>query len=233
MGTIQADVLVKALRKLGVPNANGTQLENALSAFNDMVSSLSAEDVFLPYHTRESFSLVAGTAAYTIGSGANFDTTRPEEIVSAYIRDSDGNDHPVSVDMTLEEYSLIVDKDASERPGRLCYLREYPNGRILFDTAPESVETIYIDSLKQIGELAAVDTALTIPPEYKEFFVYNLAARLAPEYNQEVPRDVYVIAQQSWDRIVNQNVKKLISTTAMDPALWIHAKHSAYNINYE
>lgn len=220
MGSVLNDVLKPALRKLGNFNPDPEEQADALTAYNNMVSNISVDDGILPFHTRaETHTLVVGTASYTIGSGADINTVRPEEITGAYIRDASGYDHPVDVDMTLDEYNAIWDKDRSQRPTRLLYLREHPNGRILFDSAPAAAETFTFDSLKQISELATVNTTLTIPPEYKDMFVFNLAVRLAPDYGHELDKPTMDIAEKTWRRIVGQNVKKLMSPVAMDKAL--------------
>ena len=229
MGDLQSDVLNKALRKFGIINPTGTQLDRAMEAFNDMISSL-GEDVFIPYRTRENFTVIAGTASYTIGSGGAYDTVRPIDIISAYIRDSSNTDHPVEVNMVLEEYNLISDKTATGRPTRLCYLKEYTLGKILFNYVPSDTETIYIDSIKQIAELTSPSDTLTIAPEYKEFFVYNLAVRLSPDYDAVLPKEVFLIASDSWNRIINKNFKKLSSPTSIDNAL-LGNNGSSYDIN--
>lgn len=230
MGTVQVDVLEPALRKLHIWSPDTTELSNALSAFNSMVSSLSAEDVFLPFYTRENFTLTAAKGTYTWGSGGDFGTTRPEEVVSAFIRDTNGNDYEVETNMSLEEYNLILDKDVAARPERLLYLREYPLGKIVFDSAPTTAEDLYIDTLKQIAELATVGDTLTIPPEYKEFFIFNLAVRMTPEFDVILPQEVKDIAKESLERVSSQNFKKLISTVRMDPLLLVNSRDNGYNI---
>jgi hypothetical protein len=228
MANVEDVVIKPALRKIGNPSPGNTQKENALSDFNDMLSSLSVDDIVIPYFTRENFPLVVGQASYTIGSGGDFDTVRPTLIKGAYIRDVSGDDHPVEVNMTLEQYNAITTKSSQLRPTRLLYLTEYLLGKIIFDYAVAEIETLYLDTLKPLTRLAALDTTITIPQEYNEFLIYNLAIRLVPDNDMELDPVVAAIAQTSYQRVVTHNYRHQADTVPMDYFL---VNYNAMNIN--
>jgi hypothetical protein len=185
-----------------------------------MIGSWSTQGLIIPYKTRESFTLVTGSSGgvRTIGSGGNFNTVRPLEITSAFIRDSNNSDHYLDVDMTLEDWNALVDKTISTRPTKLCYLKEFSLGKILFNYLPASAETIYIDSLKPITAFAATSTTYSFSPEYEEAMIYNLAIRLAPEEDAVISPAVVSIAESSLNNVKKQNWKP-IQKVHFDPAL--------------
>lgn len=211
MGTVLATILSPALRKIGVDASDSTGQANALAALNAMLGSWSAQGLIVPYKTRENFTLVTGSAGgvRTIGATGNFATVRPLEITDAFIRDSNSNDYHLNVNMTLNDWNALVDKAISTRPTRLCYLKEYPLGKILFNYLPDAAETIYIDSLKPITSFAATNTTYDLSPEYEEAMIYNLAIRLAPEYDAVISPAVVSIADSSLKTIKKQNWKPI------------------------
>ncbi len=216
-------IINSALRKNGVSSPTLIQKNNALEIFNDMISNWSSDGIMIPYNTTESLSLVVGKAAYTIGSGVtggNFNTVRPLKIINAFIRDSNSDDHPVDVTMTQKEYNAIIEKDANERPTRLYYDPQYPNGYIYFDYEPSTAETLYLVSEKPITELALLTTTVNLPDIYKEALIYNLTVRLAHEYDNELLPGVLKIADISKNNIENINaLNKLVETVKMDKAI--------------
>ena len=211
MATVLATVISPALRKIGNKTASATDNSNALAALNSMLGVWSASGLIVPYKTRENFTLVTGSAGgvRTIGASGNFNTVRPLEITNAYIRDSNNNDHYLDVDMTLEEYNAMVDKTISTRPTRLCYLKEFSLGKILFNYLPDAAETIYIDSLKPITVFAATTTEFSFSPEYEEAMIYNLAIRLAPEEDAVISPAVVSLAESSLNAVKKQNWKPI------------------------
>ena len=220
MATVLATIINPALRKIGNKAPSTTNQSDALAALNSMLGSWSAAGLIVPYKTRENFTLVTGSSGgvRTIGSSGNFNTVRPLEITSAFIRDSNDNDHFLDVDMTLEDWSAMVDKTINTRPTRLCYLKEYPLGKILFNYLPDAAETLYIDSLKPITAFAATTTDYSFSPEYEEAMIYNLAIRLAPEEDAVISPAVVQIAKDSLNAVKKQNWKP-IQRVHFDPAL--------------
>lgn len=219
MATAQT-IIDSALRKCGIGSPSSTQRTNGLEALNDMISSWSAESLIIPYNTTEALTLVVGKASYTIGSAGDFNTVRPLRIINAFIRDANNDDHPVDVTMTEAEYNAIVEKDADERPTKLYYDPQYSLGKIYFNYEPATAETLYLISEKAITELAALSTTVSLPDFYKEVLVYNLAIRLAAEFDNQLLPEVVQIAVLSKNNIENINaLDKLTKTVKMDTAM--------------
>jgi len=195
-------IIESALRKLGIREISQARWDDALEAVNQLQYSWGDNLHNAP--TQEYFTLTAGTASYTIGSGGDFDTVRPVKLISAFIRDSSGNDHEVDF-MPLDEYDLICDKDASGRPTRLYYHPSNTLGIIYFDKAPDSAETFYLTSLKPITAYTLTSETFTMPIEYELAFIYNLTIILADEYNMLPSQNIVNMANILLTQIAERN----------------------------
>ena len=61
----------------------------------------------------------------------------------------------------------------------------------------------YLESLKNFTEFAATTTSVTLPPEYKEALVYNLAVSLGEDWDRVVSKTVYAQAMRTRE-VVNR-----------------------------
>jgi len=178
-----------AYKKCGILSPDDTQDADALEALNNMVSAWGLEHLS-PYKTRENFPLVSGTAEYTIGDGGDFDTVRPIRILNCYLTDSSGYSYPVGISLSAKDYNRINLKTAESRPTKLYFLTEYPLAKIIFNYEADAVYTAYFEFEKQITEFAALTTTVTLPNEYKEALIYNLAVKLAEDDSIQLPPSV-------------------------------------------
>lgn len=202
---IVSDIVYAALRKIGIRDtSNTTRMAEALSCFNNMLSSWH-ESIIVP--TSESFTLTVGDAEYTIGSGGDFNTVRPTKIISAYIRSTDNYDYPVDCYTSRQDYDRIAEKNLDGRPSNLLYVLEYPLGKIYFDSEPESAETFYLTSVKPYAAYTTLADTILQPVEYENAMIYNLAVELAPEYNQIAPNTVIEMAVILKNDITNRNAQ--------------------------
>ena len=86
-----AQELIKAaLRAVGaIPTGEtptASELADGLEALQIMLRSWAAEGLLIYAYTEDTHTLTAGDGEYSIGSGGDIDTTRPERIESAYIK---------------------------------------------------------------------------------------------------------------------------------------------------
>ncbi len=205
MATVANLIIDPALRKLGEPNPQTSERTNALSALNTMLNSWSAQGNLIFAVSRESFPLVVGTASYTIGTGGAFNTSRPNRIQDAYLRDTD-SDFPLEI-RNLKNFNDISDKTNDGRPTQVHYLNEFPLGKILFNLDPDKIYTAFLDLWKPLSTFANINTEVSIPPEYEEALIYNLVVRLAPEHDSTLPREVVAIAVDSLKAVKRFNSK--------------------------
>ncbi len=206
-----------ALRKNGHQNPGKTLLDNALADLNDMLSLWSIEGLLIPNVTKENFSIASGIASRTIGTSGDFNTVRPIKLVDAYLRDSNSQDFSVKVDMSLQEWNEITVKTTQSRPTQFYYHPEYPLGIIYFDYTTDASYTLYLDSLKQLTEFATLNTSFDFPPEYKLALIYNLTIFISHDFDQQLSKDIFLIAGSSKAAIMANNlqIKPLKGDTAL------------------
>ena len=196
--TTALGIIKSAMRKAGALTKSETpsadEAADGLEMLNDLLASLSNDSLIVYARTVESFSLVAGTASYTIGSGATFNTARPIKIISAYVR-SGTIDYPMTV-ISDEQYASITLKTVGGIPEFLNYTNAFPQATINVYPSPASGYTLFIVTEKELSSLALADT-VSLPPGWRRMLIHNLAVELAPEYGQPIPAEVYEIAKES------------------------------------
>lgn len=181
------DLIKVALQDIGVLAAGdetGDDDEDlALLHFNLLLGSLSAEKVFIPFHTYEGFPLVIADADYSIGSGGDFDTVRPFDIEAAFVRDTGGIDYPVAV-RPFSEYMNISDKDVAGRPYKIFYNPTYPTGTIYTYYVANAVETLYLLSKKHLTSISVASSTISLPDEYLSLLHPLLVESLAGPFGK-------------------------------------------------
>lgn len=213
MATTAHDLIRGAMRLIGAvdPGEELTADEAAdgLELLNEMLESLSNEGLACYQTLQENFALSSGVASYTVGSGATFNTTRPLDVLSAFIRDG-GIDYPLRI-LNREEYDRIQAKTTQYQPEYLMYTPSVANGVITLYGVPAKAyavtDGLYINSMKQLQQFTGLTTAIVLPPGYKRMLRYNLAPEIAPEYGRKVPDAVLAIAREAKANIKRTNAR--------------------------
>lgn len=200
------DIITAAFGKIQVNTFTTAQADSALINLNNLVSLLGADQMMYSV-TSESFTAVVADTTYTIGSGADWDTVRPNRIVSCYIRDAEDFDWPVKV-MSGSDYNRLSNKAFSARPSELYFLPEYPSAKVIFNYAPDYAYTVYLESWKNFTEFATTATTVTLPDEYKEALVYNLAVSLGEDWGRELGKVTFAKAEQYKEIIARLNASQ-------------------------
>ncbi|MEE9529090.1 MAG: hypothetical protein V3V88_03470 [Dehalococcoidia bacterium] len=203
------------------------RIVDGLESLNNLISSLNAEGLMIPSITKVSHTLVAGTNNYTIGTGADIDTTRPMSISSAFIRDSSSYDHHVDI-KAIEEYARISAKTTQGRPDRLYYNPAYSLGKIYLYFTPDTAEDLHMDLIVPLAEISAVGDTLDLPREYKRMLIYNLAIDIAPQFDIEDMSIIVRIANESKRFVKRLNIQP-VPLMRMDSALTGRGRR--YNID--
>ena len=203
------------------------RIVDGLEDLNNLISSLNAEGLMIPSVTKISHTLVAGTNNYTIGTGADINTTRPMSIGSAFIRDSNNYDHHVDI-RAIEEYARISVKTTQGRPYRLYYNPAYSLGKIYLYLTPDTAEDLHMDLIVPLSEISAVGDTVDLPREYKRMLIYNLALDIAPEADIEDWPELVRIANESKRFVKRLNIQP-VTLMRMDNAL--SGRGRRYNID--
>lgn len=186
--TTANEIIKGAFRIAGItvtgesPSAGETQ--DALSTLNDLMESLSNDSLFVFARQTESFILSPNITEYTIGTGGDLNTTRPIDIVSAYVRLSNV-DYDVSV-ISDEQYADITLKSVSSIPYFLNYTASFPLGTVKIYPAPSTAYTLFLLSEKPLSTFTLNET-VTLPPGWSRFLKNQLAIEISSEYGQQIP----------------------------------------------
>lgn len=206
------DLINSSLRLLGVlasgEAAGAAEATDGLASLNDLIDSWSTESLLIPNKVREVFPLISGQQTYTMGTGGNFDTSRPMKIENALVQIPGGSpvtEIPVKI-LTKDEYVRIVQKTAtSSFPQYLYPDNANPLTSLSFWLVPNQSLNVVLYSWKPLAQLANLSTALSLPPGYSRALRYNLAVELAPEYGRTVAQEVAAIASESKAAIKRMN----------------------------
>lgn len=231
---IVSTLIKSAMRKTGVLSSGESpetaREAEALEALQGMLRSWAQKRIQVFASVKESFSLVSSQASYTWGTGGNIATTRPHQVLGAFIRDTGGTDYPIGI-ISEGQYRGFSSKTTLSRPEYLFYHPLYPLAYIYLYPTPNITETLWLDSLKPFTETSSFGTVadtISFPQNYEEPLVYNLALRLAPEYGVQMSQEAIKIAQDSYDALVVLNASNQVESIKLD--LPIGDSRGGYNI---
>ena len=210
------DLFVAAMEVIGatsldeVPEAS--ELMKCMRHCNLMLDSWSGRRLMLAATLQENFTLVAGQRVYTIGTGGNFNTDKPIEIESAFIRDSANVDYPVFV-VERDIYDSFDDKLLSAaRPEAIYYtagMTQQTNqfGQIFCYSIPDVTYTLFINSQKYLTRFANLSDVVTFQPIYEQAIVQNLAKAIWRPMGRKgpVPADLIKDARDAMQVVENIN----------------------------
>lgn len=190
-----AQFLRSSLRLIQVTNPTAAELNDALEALNLMLSDWSTSPLGIHKLTRVTFPTVARTGAYTIGSGADIDTVRPNRIGVSFCRDmgQDSRIEPISA----EDYADKGDKFIEATPEELYYEKSYPQGVVFLWPVPDKVYDVFLYIQSPLASYTSTSDDLNLPPEYHTAIKYNLAIAMAPEFGTSVSQEVAVSAAET------------------------------------
>ena len=235
------DLVRAAMRLIQVASVDtdltASELSDGIESLNRMIDSWSLEELMLYQVIREEFPLISGKNPYTIGLGGDWDTIRPTKIVGAYLTLNNGSipvDYPMVV-LNYDDYNAIRLKTLSTNfPGYLYYQPAFPIAEayiypIFSPNDPSTVGPAYITltSWKPFEMIVDPTAYISLPPGYWEALVFNLAVRIAEEYQFDMRPTTVALAQAALKRIKRMNQRTV--TLQTDVAL-MNTSQLRYNI---
>lgn len=220
--TIAQDIVYGTLRQIssvtpGEP-IDGTEASNALTVINRLLAAFSMEWGLINAVTAESFPLVVGQTSYTIGTGGNFNTLRPDTIFNQWLFDSSsGIRYPLKM-LSDNEYNAITLNTIQSIPKAIYYDPQYPLGIIyMYPTASLTTYQLNIESYKPMAQFANLNSTMNLPGEYFEELVMLAADELAPEYGYEMTQRQMQKIDRVKELMKARNFKRW--TASFDPAI--------------
>lgn len=222
-------IIEQALRKIHVlgrgQNLTSDEAQDALTALNNLLSSWTVEGGLVYTETRETFSCT-GATSYSIGSGGDFNTTRPVDVAAVYV--TQGTiDYPLQK-YDQQQYAAIQDKSTTGASDYYYYDNNYPLGNLFLYPIPDASYTVTIYSVKPLTSFSALTTNVDLPEGYERALVFNLAVELAPDYEREASESVKKTAGIAKGNVFSANTRNSNNVSTVDEALLSRGGYNIY-----
>lgn len=198
--TLNRDQVIKgALRKLGVLPSGGTpstnQTTEANEALNALVKAFHADGMPVWKISNTTFTVVSGTATYTIGPASTVVAVQPLKVIEAFYTPVGGNNTPLNV---YNRYDFMQLPDvATGTPVNLYYQPLRTTGVIrLWPIPDDSTTEITVHYQAPFEDMTNATDDFDFPPYWIQALIYNLAWVMAPEYGMP-PQDRQIIAGEA------------------------------------
>jgi hypothetical protein len=179
-----------------------------------LLSLWSLEDLLVWNDTESTQVLTASKASYTLGSGGDISlTTRPREVVHAYLRDTSGSsnvDYPLRI-LTEREYGEWPLKGETDtRPEAVWLQPTYPLATLYLLPIPTVANTLVLWTRDLLQSIASLDTVLSLPEGYELALQYALAVYLCTENARPVPADIAELARETKAVVKRGNIQPMV-----------------------
>lgn len=200
------ELLRSSFRLVGVlhegQGPNPDDIADALVVLNSMLEAWSIERLNIFTIQPATYTLTPFKQTYGIGPGStDFNTVRPLRIETANVL-TNGTSGPFELGLellTIDQWAAIAIKSTqSTIPTRLFLDNQFPIANLNFWPVPSvSIQVIlWTWQAIQTG-FADTSVSLSFPPGYADAIRYNLATRLAPEWDCKIRPDVIDFARQT------------------------------------
>lgn len=180
----------------GVPPTTD-EYASGLEALNSMLDSWRNEELMCIARLDEPLTYVPGQTSYTVGLGGDLNTNRPVRIDAAYLVDNGGVSYDVTILSAEEFISIGLKSSTSTLPNYLYYSPDMPLGNLWPYPVPAAAYTLHILTWTPHMSYTTTGTTAFLAPGWEEAIVYNLAIRLAPEFEKDPSSSVINIAMTS------------------------------------
>ncbi len=193
------DYITQALTLLGVTPPGATPetpfLTDGLTRLQAMIGALNKEGINL--YTIDALTVTnTGATSYTFGAGGTGSTTRYSDIVSMHVRIGTA-DYDIPRGAQSDYAAFALKSQVQPVPQFFYYDAAFPVAALWLAPAASSGNSLFVDVAHPLTSPSALSTIMSFPEAYDEFFIYNLAPRLAPGYGKTVPPEVREIAISS------------------------------------
>jgi hypothetical protein len=214
------DLITLALKNAGVLGVGQTPLAEDTNDVARMLNAMIAQwqrRRYLVYHLIDVVKQSTGAQSYTVGPSGDFAVAnRPAEIKSMFARQTVQSvpnqiDYPIIMLPSREDYNQIALKSLQSFPTWAWYDAAMPLGKLYVYPIIQSTFELHIAVEEVLQTVDSLTTAITVPPEYIEAMVYNLAVRICANYGLDVPPAVASLAQAALEtlRSVNAQVPRM------------------------
>lgn len=232
------DLITAALKRIGIVGAgqapSGEDAADAFLRLNAMLDSFATERLTIPCITRTTWTLVSGTAAYTVGSGGDVNVVRPVFVEDLRYQDTSVSptlERPFTI-LTDQAYANIAQKTLTGVYPQAAYYNPTFTGTglatiTLWPVPTSSTLQGVLYAPAALSQIAALTTTLVLQPGYRWFLQEQLAVALAPEFGVTPPPSLVASAMEAKANIKRANVRLVDQPTTIGALL---GRGRPYNI---
>lgn len=215
--TTPGDIVKQALKDAGVIGVGQTALaedtNDAFAILNQIIAQWNRKR-WMIFHLLDLSIVSTGAISYTIGTGGDINSPRPDRLEAAYYRQVVAQTPPNQIDFPLqilesrEDYSRIGLKQLVTVPQYIFYDAAYPLGNVYpWPVIPAANYELHVIVKAQLTAFTTLAQDINLPPEYEAALRYNLAARLRPSYQLPPDPSVTALALDALNTIRNANAQ--------------------------
>lgn len=205
------NIITGALRLVG--GLKHGQAENideraaAVEVLNAFMDSLNADRTNIFTVRQSVYTLTAGQQTYTIGTGGAFNGDRPQEIEKANLILPGGTlRRPLELLNDAQWASIRLLGVQSTIPQYLYNDGNFPLSTLYLWPIPSVGQQLELYTWQLLTQFADEDAVIELPPGYAEMLRYNLAVRLAAEYDRPLRAEVAELARESLATVQRANL---------------------------
>lgn len=187
------DLIESALREIsvlsGAESADAPDAEDGLQTLNRLIDGWETQRLQIYTVTRTTWTIVASTGQYTVGSGGNVNIERPIYVNHVNFVDttqSPEREYELSK-LTDDGWAAISSKEReSTWPEAYYYNPVYPLATVDLWPVPNigTLEgAIYYP--EAVSQISALTSTIALPPGYARMIVKSLAVEMAPSYGYQ------------------------------------------------
>ncbi len=188
-----------------------SELVDALFILNAMLDSWAADDLNAPSTLTATYPLLTVKQSYSVGPGGDFNGPRPTRLITAKYVVMTNPVQPLYLPLEVindEQFlGIHLPLTASTIPERLYYNPNYPLGiATLWPVPQNSADQVVLCSEQPIAGGITDETAIfSVPPGYLDAVRYQLAIRLAMEWDKPLKDGVVALATEAMAKIQRLN----------------------------
>ena len=231
--TTPSDIINLALKTANVIGVGQTPLaQDTNDCFNqlNMMMAQWQRRRYMVYNLVTVGLQATGALTYSVGTGGDFNITRPVKLESAFFRMNKNTplpvDYPLEVLRAQEDYNRISIKNLNAFPQYAYYNTGFPLGELYIWPVPNNQYEIFITVMVQLEAFQTINDQIVLPPEYLDALHWNLARRICVMYGLPITPELTGYAEASMRAI--EEVNSQIPLLHMPVAL--RGKSGAYNI---
>ncbi len=172
-------ITVKALAVGETPGSDMTT--DGLTKYNEMLESLSLQNLAVFANTNTVITLVANQAAYVLGPNGTGQRPLSWNAIDSAFTTFDSVDYTVEV-VSKSEYDELAVKQITGIPTWAAFENDYPDSTLLLYPIPYQAGTLTVNQRREFTQAGSIYDTFDMPPGYKRMLRLLLAWELASDY---------------------------------------------------